>query len=72
MYVYDTYIPIDRVSRIVYFICAITFSVEYVVRFIVAKNRIKYVFWDWSVIDAITIVFGIVNFKYQSELSSKL
>lgn len=58
VYVYDTYIPIDEVSRDVYLACSCTFSVEYVAKLLATDDRISYVLWDWSLIDLATIGYG--------------
>ncbi|PNW87416.1 hypothetical protein CHLRE_02g146300v5 [Chlamydomonas reinhardtii] len=62
VYVYDTYIPAPSASQTIYFVSSITFSIEYVARMLAAKNLLKYLLWDWAVIDLITIVFGYLYF----------
>ncbi|KXZ43950.1 hypothetical protein GPECTOR_77g46 [Gonium pectorale] len=63
-YVYDTYIPIPHINRWVYLMCSVTFSVEYVAKLLAAKKPLRYIFWDWSLIDVATIVYGVIYFNY--------
>ncbi|GLC41526.1 hypothetical protein PLESTM_001206000 [Pleodorina starrii] len=62
VYVYDTYVSIDELARVMYLVCSITFSVEYVAKLLAADDVLSYLFWDWSLVDMATIVYGIAYF----------
>ncbi|KAG2495890.1 hypothetical protein HYH03_006128 [Edaphochlamys debaryana] len=40
----------------------VSFGIEYVAKLFAARNLLQYIFWDWSIIDLITVMFGIVFF----------
>ncbi|GFR48287.1 hypothetical protein Agub_g10059, partial [Astrephomene gubernaculifera] len=66
IYVYDTYLPVRQTARVMYFACSITFSIEYIAKLLAARDKLRYVFWSWSVIDAATIVYGFAYYEYDS------
>jgi hypothetical protein len=66
VYVYDTYIPIDYVSRVTYLTCSCTFAVEYIFKLTAANEWWLYMFWHWSLIDVASIVYGITYYTYTS------
>lgn len=64
-YCFDTYIYIPRASRIIYFGCSISFSLEYLLKLFAAKNYVRFLFLRLSShVDVISIVFGFINFVY--------
>mmetsp|Transcript_9754 Transcript_9754/g.26439 ORF Transcript_9754/g.26439 Transcript_9754/m.26439 type:complete len:690 (+) Transcript_9754:92-2161(+) len=66
VYVYDAYITITHVARIVYFISAWTILVEYLCKLFASNNKLKFLFWSASLIDAATIGFGLA-FYFDTE-----
>lgn len=53
--------------RIIYLIASVTFLIEYVARGLAANNKLKYMFWDMSLIDAATIAYGFFTYFVPGE-----